>query len=210
VTDQHNIQPNDGSQGPQKRRRLPNTGSFQKGRSGNARGRRPGSGKRVSNGTASQILLDKTVTVTLGGKTREISAEEAIQQRTFKDALAGKAMPMREVIKWIIKRDAWFKKNAPVQKPQPGITRYFSGDPDNADEAFVLLGIAAPNPARADVVSGRAQLLLEPWAAQLGLTHKRRGARLSESDRATVRRSTRDPHALIFPGEHPNQFRGEY
>ena len=96
---QHSSAP--GHHGPEKGRRLPNAGSFKKGQSGNRRGRPPGSGKHTRNVTATEILLDKTVTI--GGKTREISAEEAIQQRTFKDALAGNRMATREVIKWIIR-----------------------------------------------------------------------------------------------------------
>jgi hypothetical protein len=35
--------------------------------------------------------------------------------------------------------------------------------------ALVLLGIAAPNPARAEFGKNRAQLLLEPWSVQEAL-----------------------------------------
>jgi len=88
--------------------------------------------------------------------------EEALQQRTYRDALAGKRMAMREVVKWIIKRDAWLAKHA-TKASRPEITRHISPDPDNADAALLLLGIAAANPARADIGADRAQLLLEPW-----------------------------------------------
>ena len=203
---QHSPEP--GHHDPEKRRRLPNAGCFKKGQSGNRRGRPAGSGKRAQNGTASEILLDKTVTVTLGGKTREISAEEAIQQRTFKDALAGSGMATREVVKWIIRRDEWLKKHAPPP-PRPQVTRLFSPDPDNVDEALVLLNIAAPNPSRADIGAERAQLLLEPWATQHGLDRGRRGSRLTERERDWVRHCTRDPNTLIFPDEHRLSFRGE-
>ena len=70
--------------------------------------------------------------------------EEALQQRTYQDALAGKRMAMREVVKWIMKREAWFAKHAPPLRQR---SRYKSSpDPDNADAALVLLGIAASNP----------------------------------------------------------------
>jgi hypothetical protein len=141
-------------------------------------------------------LLDKTLTVTKGHKTREISIEEALQQRTFQDALTGKRMAVREVVKWINLREAWFAKQAPpLGRDLPFKT---SPDPDNVDAALVLLGIAASNPDRADLNLERAQLLLEPWAVQLAL---RRGSPfLTDRDRQEVRRSTRDADALLWPG----------
>jgi len=138
-------------------------------------------------------LLDKTLTVTKDDKTREISMEEALQQRTFHDALAGKRMAMREVVKWIIMREAWFAKHAPpLRRNLPYKT---SPDPDNADAALVLLGIAASNRDRADLNLERAQLLLEPWAVQLALRRD-----LTDRDREEVRRSTRDAETLLWPG----------
>jgi hypothetical protein len=172
-----------------------NPGWFRKGQSGNPGGR-PRRSSRGPETSAFEILLDKTLTVTKGDKTREISIEEALQQRTFQDALAGKRMAVREVVKWIIMREAWFAKNAPP--PMRQIMPYkTSPDPDNADAALVLLGIAASNPDRADLNLGRAQLLLEPWAVQLAL---RRGPSLTDRDREHVQRSTRDAGTLLWPG----------
>jgi hypothetical protein len=51
--------------------------------------------------------------------------------------------------------------------------RLISPDPDNADAALLLLGIAALNPARADIGADRDQLLLEPWAVQVALRRRR-------------------------------------
>jgi hypothetical protein len=123
--------------------------------------------------------------------------EEALRQRTFRDALAGKRMAMREVVKWIIKREAWLRKHLPRQLSPPKITRHISPDPDNVDAALVLLGIAAPNPARAGLDSKRAQLLLEPWAVQLALRRRRSVASLTDKDRDEVRRCTRDADTLF-------------
>src|SRR5258705_11140555 len=86
-----------------------NPGWFAKGQSGNLRGR-PRRSSRGAATSAFEILLDKTLTVTRGDKTCEISMEEALQQRTLQDALAGKRMAMREVLKWIKTRAAWFAK----------------------------------------------------------------------------------------------------
>jgi hypothetical protein len=63
----------------------------------------------------------------------------------------------------------------------------------------VLLGIAAPDPARADVSDERAQLLLEPWAVQAALNRRRGRRRLTEQELKSVRRSTRDPDSVRWP-----------
>ena len=143
------------------------------------------------------MLVEKTLSVADHGGTREITVEEALQQRTYRDALAGKRMAMREVVKWIIKREAWLAKHEP-KAPQP-TTFLSSPDPDNADAALILLGIAAPNPARANIGTDRAQLLLEPWAAQAALRRRRGGQSLTDGERDEIRRCTRDPDSLRWP-----------
>ena len=121
-------------------RPAPNPGWFPKGRSGNLKGRPTTA--RVPNGSAFEVLVEKTLTVAnRGGTTREIPVAEALQQRTYQDALAGKRMAMREVVKWIIKREAWLAKHEP--KARQPILFITNPDPDNADAALVLLGIAA-------------------------------------------------------------------
>jgi hypothetical protein len=107
-------------------------------------------------------------------------------------------MPQREVLKWIMKREVWLAKHAP-QPSRSKITRHISPDPDNADAALLLLGIAAANPARANIGADRAQLLLEPWAVQTALRRRRGGNRLTDDERNTIRRCTRDPDSLRWP-----------
>ncbi len=176
-------------------RKPPNPGWFSKGRSGNPKGRPTSSRSKAS---AFEVLVEKTLTIDGQGGTREITVEEALQRRTFQDALAGKRMAVREVMKWIIKREAWLAKHEP-KVPQP-TTLLTSGDPDNADAALVLLGIAAPNPDRADFGETRVQLLLEPWAAQAALRRRRGGQPLTEQERDQIRHCTRDPDILRWPG----------
>jgi hypothetical protein len=142
--------------------------------------------------------LEKTLTVPHDGGMREITVEEAIQQRTYRDAIAGKGMAIREVAKWIMKNEAWRAKHAP-QTRWPEIKRSISPDPDDADSALTLLGVAAPNLARADFGADRAQLLLEPWAVQAALSRRRGGQRLTDEDRNAIRRCTRDPDSLQWP-----------
>ena len=177
-------------------RSKPNRGWFPKGRCPNPKGRPAGS--RASQASVFEVLLDTTVTVTGPGGPREISTEEAIQLKTYQSALAGKTPALREVVKWIIEYEAGLTKHAPKPATQR-VIQHISPDPDNADAALVLLGIAAHNPARAAIGLDRAQLLLEPWGPQLALRRRRGGNRLTDCERGTVRRSTRDPDSLRWP-----------
>jgi hypothetical protein len=137
--------------------------------------------------------LERTLTVPHDGGTREVTMEEALQQRTLRDALAGKRMAIKEVMKWIKGREAWLVEHAP--KPRKEVTIRPGPDPDNADTALVLLGIAAPDQDRA-WYSGRTLLLLEPWATQAALRRRRGGQRLTDKEREEIQLSTRDPDSL--------------
>lgn len=173
-----------------------NRGWFRRGRSGNPGGRPTTSRPRQA--SVFDVIVEKTLTIAHHGGTREITMEEALQQRTYRDAVAGKRMAQREVMKWIMKREAWLAKHAPTTSRRM-IPLLSSPDPDNADLALLLLGIAAANPARADVGADRAQLLLEPWAAQAALRRRRGGNRLTDGERDEIRRCTRDPDSLRWP-----------
>jgi hypothetical protein len=145
-------------------------------------------------------VAEKTLIVAHHGIAREITVEEALRQRTYQDALAGKGMAQREVL-MIAKREAWLEKHAP-KASLPAITRRVSPDPDNADAALLLLGIAAPNPRRAKFGKNRAQLLLEPWTVQEALRRRRGGQRLT--DTCVISRSP--PIRMMFPAWERNMF----
>ncbi len=174
----------------------PNPGWFRKGQSGNSNGRPTAS--RASQTSAFDIVMEKTLIVAHQGATREITVEEALRQRTYRDVVAGKRMAQREVLKWIMKREAWLGKHA-SHAPRSTITRHISPDPDNADAALLLLGIAAANPERANIGADRAQLLLEPRIVQEALRRRRGGNRLTDDERNTIRRCTRDSDSLRWP-----------
>ena len=177
-------------------KKTPNRGWFGKGRCGNPGGRPTAS--PTPQPSVFEILVDKTLTVVRDGMPREIGLKEALQHRIYQDALKGKPMAMREVAKWILKRDAWLTKHRRQASP-PAITRHVSPDPDNADAALLLLGITAPNPARAEYTHNRAQLLLEPWSVQAAIHRRRGGQRLTDRERAEIRRCTRDPDCIRWP-----------
>lgn len=173
-----------------------NQGWFSKGRSGNPGGRSTAS--PVPQPSAFEVLVERTLTVKDRAGTRQITMEEALQQQTFQRALTRDPMAWREIIKWITVRDEWQRKNGPQASP-PAPTRRISPDPDNADDALVLLGIAAPEPAHAQSSSKRTRLLIEPWAAQAALRRRRGGQRLTDEERHWIRRCTRDSDSLCWP-----------
>lgn len=178
-------------------------GRFQKGQSGNPNGRpkKPPAQPRPS---AIDVVIDRTLTLTRDGVPREITMEEALQHRTYQDAITGKRMAEREVLKWIRKREAWFAKEA-APKTQKPFEWKISADPDNADAALLILGIARPDASWAsdpyyDHEKGRRmRLLLEPWAVQKAIDRRRRAAAFESRDVTDILRCTRDEDTLDWP-----------
>ena len=139
---------------------------FPKGQSGNPKGRPR---KMPANTSAFDIVIDRTLSVTQSGKTKELSVDEALQQKTFNDAMNGSRLAQRAVLKMIEKREAWFEKRQPRN---PVVTRRLEyPDSDNATGALLLLGIARntndDNPNRID------RILLEAWAVRAALDRRR-------------------------------------
>ena len=174
-----------------------NPGWFGKGHCRNPGGRPPAS--PAPQPSALEILVDKTLIIVRDGIERTVELKEALQQRTYQDAIKGKPMAMREVVKWILERDAWRTKHERQFRRPPAITRHISPDPANADAAIVLLGIAVPNLARADWTQDRVQLLLEPRWVQSAIHRRRGGQRLTDDERDRIRRCMRNPDSIRWP-----------
>lgn len=172
----------------------PEASRFAKGRSGNPKGR-PKAGKAKIT-SAFDIVIDKLLTVTQGGVTREVTVEEALQHQTYQAAIAGNRAARREVLKMIAKREQYLaaQKGPSVRK----IEMRHEVDPDNADAALLILGIAAPNPRMGSEV-GSAHLLLEPWAVQAAFRRRRGGRKLTAEERDEITRRTRDADTLRWP-----------
>ena len=106
------------------RSRSPRTGRFQKGHSGNPKGR-PRKQRVLPDAprSAFEIVLEKRVTVTQAGIDQELSVEEALQLRTYWDAVAGKRAARREVLKMIAKRQkAMADRGLRTQRTMPSVT----------------------------------------------------------------------------------------
>jgi Family of unknown function (DUF5681) len=179
------------------RSRSPRTGQFRKGHSGNPKGRpRKHPAPPDATRSAFEIVLEKRVTVRQAGIDQELALEEALQLRTYQDALAGNRAAGREVLKMIAKREkAMADKGLRTQRRS--VTSKISLDPRNADAAMCLLGIAAPNKSREEHDPGA--VLLEPWAVQAALRRRRGSKALSMEDVGTIRRCTRAPEMLRWP-----------
>jgi hypothetical protein len=173
-----------------------NRGWFAEGRSGNRSGR-PVRTRAVQDAVLEILVIPKIMVNGPGGP-REMSTAELIEWTTFQAALTGKAMAIRQVTKWKLENKRWLDKYTPKVAAHP-VARLITRDPDNADEALQLLGIASPNPERAEI--GAAQFLLEPWGVQAALGRRRGGSRLTEGERAEIRRCARDPGNLRWPRE---------
>lgn len=181
------------------RSRSPRTGRFQKGHSGNPKGR-PRKQRVLPDAprSAFEIVLEKRVTVTQAGIDQELSVEEALQLRTYQDGLAGKRAARREVLKVIAKREkAMADRGLRTQRAMPSVTSKISPDPRNADAAMCLLGIAAPNKSREEYDPDA--ILLEPSAVQAALGRRRGGKALTMKDIGDIERCTRTPETLRWP-----------
>ena len=147
-------------------------------------------------GSAFDIVIDKTLSIVQNGRTREVTIEEALQHKTYQQAVAGNRPAGRAVMKMIARREA----SLAAAKPPPRASYTFvmeREDPDNADDAMLVLGIACLDPAWTEPKKER-RLLLEPWAVQAALG-RRRSAPLDEKEVSEVRRSTHNADSLRWP-----------
>lgn len=177
--------------------RSPRTGRFQKGNSGNPKGRpRKQIALPDAARSAFEIVFEKRVTVSQGGVDQELSVEEALQLRTYQDALAGNRAARREILKMIKKREKAIADGG--QRRLPSVTQKIdSSEPRNADAAMCLLGIATPDKFFEEHNPGAIQL--EPWAVQAALSRRRGGKALTPHDVADIKRCTRSPETLRWP-----------
>ena len=135
---------------------------FRKGHSGNPKGRPKQRRPHVS---AFDIVFDKTLTVTQGGRERELTIDEALQLQTYQDALKGSRMAVRKVLKMIEKREAGLAKRDPPSLGLPSMELHH--DSDNADGAMRLLGIIERDP---DWGEDHPRDKVATWATQAALS----------------------------------------
>ena len=178
--------------------RPPQHSRFRKGQSGNPKGRprKPTVEKTVS---AFDIIVDKTLTITRNGKQREVTVEEALQHKTYQDAIAGNRAARREILKMIAKREKAIAAKEGSRFPAIEILKEPSV-PENANEAMLILDIARRDLSRPHGPDEKYEyFLLEPWAAQMALSRRRGGQKLTEKEIKEIKRCTRDADTLSWP-----------
>lgn len=163
------------------------TGRFANGRSGNPGGRPR---KPVSSPpSAFDIIIDRTLTVTQNGLTREITVDEALQQKTYQAAIAGSRMAQREIMKMIDKREKARAAKAPP--PNPITVKRAPLEPVNADAAMLLLGIIK-------IADGDPECMrMSSWVVQAALD--RRSGKLTTEELENARRDTLAPDDIRWP-----------
>lgn len=170
---------------------------FRKGESGNPKGRPRKERKRPSS-SAFEVVLERSLTVMQNGEPRELTIEEALQHRTYQDALAGNRPARRQVLKMIEKREKWLADRAPKKEFHPVETKIEANDPENHNEAMLLLGIIDWDAKRQDYGGEYKRYLLEPWATQAALS--RSGSKnIEQRDIDAIKRCTRDADSLRWP-----------
>jgi len=167
---------------------------FRKGQSGNPRGRPRKQPKPLN--SAFDVVIDRTLTIVQGGVSREVTVDEALQHKTYLDAIAGNRAARREVLKMIAKREKAITKRAPRPKPVEVLTE--TEDPTNADEALLILGIACRDPRGNEEPDERERLLLEPWAVEAALS-RRAARRMTRQEIKDAQRCTRDADTQRWP-----------
>ena len=176
----------------------PKSTRFRKGQSGNPRGR-PRKERLADPISAFDVVIDKTLTIEQDGKSREVTIEEALQHKTYQNAISGDRSARRGVLKMIEKRDVYSNARKGKNRIPPVGIKYESSDPTNADEALLILGIATRNPDRQEYKADRERLLLEPWAVQAALSQRRGGSKLTEQEIKEIQRCTLDAATLGWP-----------
>jgi hypothetical protein len=170
------------------------SGRWTKGQSGNPSGRPR---KRRPHISAFDIIFDKSLRVSQNGVERELTVDEALQLKTYQAALKGSKMAVRAVLKMIEKREAALAKSAPSDH-QGGIQLRWEGDPRNADEAMLLLGITVPDPDWTGECEYGVRMKLAIWAAQAGISRPGR-RKLDSKAVENIKRDVVDPEKLKWP-----------
>lgn len=176
--------------------KAPVSGQIKKGEVRNPKGR-PKKQRQETSASAFDIVIDKTLSVTRNGQPREVTVEEALQHKTYQEALAGNRPARREILKMIAKREKFL---ASRRKPKSDSFELLIEEaPTNANEALLLLGIGCPHPWFVDTQSEYEHVKLELWAVQAALGRRKGGRRLTKEEVSEIKRSTQDPEKIRWP-----------
>jgi hypothetical protein len=140
--------------------------------------------------SAFDIIIDKTLSITQGGQGREVTLDEALQHATYQAALAGSRPARTEILKMIAKREIAIAAKSPPQRMVEVLHEY---DPDNANAALLILGIAQQTEQ-----NGASRFKLMRWAVQAALSRRGR-ASLTAHDIDEAKRCTFEHDSIRWP-----------
>lgn len=180
------------------------SGRFKKGQSGNPRGR-PRKGQPLI-ASSYDALLDLTLPASMDGINQVISAEQALQIKTYNQAMAGNRSAQRKILKMIDEREAYFAQSTHRLPKAEWLSEFC--DPTNAYDALLLLDIASRDleseaDARPESGEDPRRLWLEPWAVQLAI-NKRKVKRPPSASSTLPTRAIRDRESITWPKGNAN------
>lgn len=169
---------------------------FAKGTSGNPKGRpRNMRSKVASTPSAFDVVIDKVLTVTQQGRSRDLTVEEALQLKTYQAAIAGSRPARREILKMIAKREAWLASKKPITHSIIKFANRY--DPDTANAALKILGITVDN-QRGNLGDTYDRVKLASWAIEAAL-ERSRSRRMSANDLSEAKHCALEPDAIRWP-----------
>lgn len=131
------------------------------------------------------------MTITQNGHSRKVTVDEALQHKTYQDAIAGSRLAQRAVIRMIERRELARAAKAP---PRPRvIVKRAQPEPINADAALLLLDVTQIH----TIDSAYPAAKLTTWAVEAALAHRRGGFSRKELDEA--RRHALAPGDIVWP-----------
>lgn len=166
------------------------SGRFVKGVSGNPKGRPRKPQQPVV--SAFDIVIDRTLTIRQGGIPREVTVDEALQHKTYQDAVSGSRAARREILKMIDKRERARASKAPPARAVEIRKQHAVRD---VNAALEILQVALPDHEGEARNPSYPHMLLEPWAVKAALK-RRRGSELTDWQLSEVRRCTRAPDSI--------------
>ncbi len=160
---------------------------FQKGRSGNPKGR-PRGRKKV---LPYESVLGQMVTVREGGAERRVTAAEAFLLMMMKSGLEGNVAAARITMEAL--ENARASRGA-TQGTEPLRIEISFVEPGSVNTGLVALGMGR----KLDRFRPSARMMLEPWLVQKALD-RLGDRRLTRDEQATVVKAARTPHKVKWP-----------
>ncbi|MBV9076809.1 MAG: hypothetical protein JO048_04930 [Methylobacteriaceae bacterium] len=168
-------------------RRPPTSTRFQKGRSGNPKGRPRGRHNRPPY----EAILGQTVSIKEDGVERRVSAAEAFLLYMTKRGLDGDGAAARYALTAI--EEARAARPAESGGGVTTIVRCFV-EPGTVNMALEPLGMAS----KLDRYRPSARMMLEPWIVEMALA-RLGDRRLTPGEQETIVRAVRTPHKVKWP-----------